>query len=255
MNDLPLTETNCNVCNAQVKLYHKYCCNCGNNLLFNDSQTNLFKNKSFLSALIFFVIYLSICLTVHFTNLFNDYSRQFWIEVLLAVLTLIYIQQNFNSMKSLLKFRNFSLIRLISYIMAAAIASIIINVIITRLNISFFENYTGYYNRYRMYSMPVLLMINSIAINPALFEELAFRGVLYNYLDKFLNARFVIIITAFMFAVVHLNLISLVLLIPFGIVVGNMRKRFGTIWYGVIFHFTFNLVTVLFDLYANGYFR
>ncbi len=255
MNELPLTETNCNVCNAEVKLYHRYCYNCGSNLLFNDNQTNLYKNKSFRYALIFFIIYLSICLTVHFTNLFNDYGRQFRIEVLLAVLTLIYIQQNFNSIKPLLKFRNFSLIRLIGYIMAAAVASVIINVIITRLNISFFENYTGYYNRYRMYSMPALLMIYSIAINPALFEELAFRGVLYNYLDKFLNTRFVVIITAFMFAVVHLNLISLVWLIPFGIGVGTMRKRFGTIWYGVIFHFTFNLITVLFDLYENGYFR
>ena len=255
MNDVQLTEMNCSVCNTQVKPYHRYCNNCGNNLYFNKNQTNLYNDTNFQSALIFFIIYLLICLTVHFTNLFNDYSRQFRIEILLAAFTLIYVQQNFNSIKPLLRFRNFSVIRLIGFVTTAAISSVIINIIVAKLNVSFFETNTGYYNRYRIYSMPALLMVYSIAINPALFEELAFRGVLYNYLSKFLNERFVVIITAFMFAVVHLNLLSLTWLIPFGIVVGNMRKKFGTIWYGVIFHFTFNLVTVLFDLHENGYFR
>ena len=255
MNHQQITGIHCSVCNKQVKRYHRFCYNCGNNLVFNDNQTNLYNNTSLVSALMFFFIYLFVCLIAHFTDLFNDYSRQFWIEILLAIITLVYVQKTFSRIKPLLRFKHFSLTRLCSYIAAAAILSIIINIIVSKLNISFFENDTGYYNRYRIYSMPALLMIYSIALNPALFEEVAFRGVLYNYLDNFLNERLVVIITAFMFAVVHLNLISLVWLIPFGIVVGNMRKQFSTIWYGVIFHFTFNLVTVLFDLYKNGYFK
>jgi membrane protease YdiL (CAAX protease family) len=70
-----------------------------------------------------------------------------------------------------------------------------------------------------------------------------------------MDGQLVVIITAFMFGIVHLNFISLFWLVPFGILVGAMRKRFGTIWYGVIFHFTFNLIAVLFDLYRNGNFK
>ena len=103
--------------------------------------------------------------------------------------------------------------------------------------------------------MPAVVMVYSIAANPALFEELAFRGVMYNLLSDFLKERLVIIVTAFMFAVIHLNLLSLLWLIPFGIFVGVLRKLYNTIWYGVIFHFVFNLITVLFDLYRNGYFN
>ncbi len=244
----------CGVCTKPVKTYNRFCYNCGNNLMFDDAQTNVYNNSGFRAALIFFFTYLLICLAVHSTAAFNNYSREFWIEILIASLTLIYVRKDVDEIKPLLQFTNFSWVRLISYIMAAAILSFIINVIVSKLNISFFEHNTGYYNRYRDYSMPALLMIYSIALHPALFEELAFRGVLYNYLDKFLNGRFAVIISAFMFAVAHLNLISIIWLLPFGIIVGNMRKRFGTIWYGVIFHFTFNAITVFFDLYKNGYF-
>ena len=101
--------------------------------------------------------------------------------------------------------------------------------------------------------MPALVMIYSIALYPAIFEELAFRGVLYNYLNTFLDERLVVIVTGFTFGIMHLSFISLFWLVPFGILVGAMRKRFGTIWYGVIFHFTFNLVAVLFDLYRHGH--
>ena len=123
------------------------------------------------------------------------------------------------------------------------------------MNISFFGTNAGYYNRYSVYSMPALIMIYSIALNPAIFEELAFRGVLYNYFQFLFDEKLVVIVTGFMFAIVHLSLISLFWLVPFGILVGAMRKRFGTIWYGIIFHFTFNLIAVLFDLYKNGYFN
>jgi membrane protease YdiL (CAAX protease family) len=168
---------------------------------------------------------------------------------------LLYAAVNFRSIKPLLRFRNFTFARLTGCILLAAIASVAINIIVSKLNISFFATDAGYYNRYSIYSMPALVMIYSIAIYPAIFEELAFRGVIYNYLKKILDERLVVIVTGFMFAIVHLSLISLFWLVPFGIFAGAMRKRFGTILYGIIFHFIFNLIAVLFDLYKNGYFN
>jgi membrane protease YdiL (CAAX protease family) len=159
---------------------------------------------------------------------------------------------DFNEIKPLLRFRNFSIARLTGCISLAVFASVVVNIIVTKLNFSFFGTDATYYGRYSIYTMPTLVMIYSIAINPAIFEELAFRGVIYNYLNSFLNERLVVIVTGFTFAIMHLSFISLFWLVPFGILVGAMRKRFGTIWYGVIFHFVFNFIAVLFDLYKQG---
>ena len=245
----------CEICDKEIKSYHRYCYNCGGYLGFDGMRQSLYKNQALQSAFSFFFIYLFVCLLVRFTDFFDNYSRLFWIEILLAVITLSYAAVNFRNLKPALIFRNVSFIRLTGCISLAAIASVMINITVSKLNISFFRTDAGYYSRYSIYSMPALVMIYSIALNPAIFEELAFRGVIYNYLKSFLDERLVVIVTGFMFAIVHLSLISLFWLVPFGILTGAMRKRFGTIWYGVIFHFTFNLIAVFFDLYKSGYFN
>lgn len=245
----------CKVCSKQAKGFRRFCYNCGNYLGSDSMNISLYKNGSLQAAFLFFCIYLSACLIVRFTSLFDDYSRLFWVEIFLAVNTLIFAAVTFRSIKPLLKFRNFTVMRLIGCISLAAIISVIINIAVSKLNISFFGTDESFYSRYSIYSAPALVMIYSIAIYPAIFEELAFRGVVYNYLNNFLDERLVVIVTAFMFAIVHLNFISLFWLVPFGILAGAMRKRFGTIWYGVAFHFTFNFVAVIFDLYKNGYFK
>jgi membrane protease YdiL (CAAX protease family) len=256
MNLYQTNETGCcEICDKEVKSYHRFCYNCGGYLGSDGMRQSLYKNRGLQSAFSFFFIYLFVCLFVHFTDFFDDYNRLFLAELFLAIITLLYTVANFRSIKPLLRFRNFTFVRLTGCVLLAAIASVIINIIVSKLNISFFGTDAGYYSRYSVYSMPALVMIYSIAINPAIFEELAFRGVIYNCLEKFLDERLVVIVTGFMFAIVHLSLISLFWLVPFGILVGAMRKRFGTIWYGIIFHFIFNLIAVLFDLHKNGYFH
>ena len=244
----------CEYCNKEVKGFHRFCHNCGEYLGFDATKTSLYSNASLQSAFIFFGIYLFVCLVTHFTDIFDSYDRLFWVEIFLAVVTIFYVRLNYEALKPVLKFKNFNVVRLIGCISLAAIASSLINFIVSKMNISFFGTDSGFYGRYSIYTMPALIMVYSIAIYPAIFEELAYRGVMYNYLNNVLDERVVVVITGFMFAIMHLSLISLFWLIPFGILVGAMRKRFGTIWYGVIFHFTFNLVAVIFDLYKSGYF-
>lgn len=245
----------CDACNSKVKGHHRFCHNCGEYLGIESSRISLFNNSYLQSAFAFFIIYLFICLLVQFSNWFNSYNQLFWIEILLAAITCFHFFKNFNDIQPVLKFNNFNVVRLTGCISLAAIASVVVNIIITKMNFSFFGTDTSYYEHYNTYSMPLLVMIYSIAIYPALFEELAFRGVLYNYLEKILDERLVVIVTGFMFGMMHLSFISLFWLVPFGIFAGVMRKRYNTIWYGVAFHFTFNLVAVFFDLYRHGHFN
>ena len=95
-------------------------------------------------------------------------------------------------------------------------------------------------------------MVYSIALVPALFEELAFRGILYNYLGSFLDGHLTVMVTAFVFAAIHLNFFSLIWLVPFGVLIATLRRKYNTLWYGIIFHFVFNITACLFDLYRQG---
>ena len=242
----------CTNCNAPVKAHHRFCYNCGAYQGADADTINLFNNSYLQSAFFFFIVYLFICLMVHFTNWFDDYDKLFWIEIFLAAFTVYHVLRNYKDMKYVLRFNNFLWGRVVGVAGLAMMFSTVVSYIVAKTNTSFFGTQVSYYSRYSVYAMPVTVMIYSVALNPAIFEELAFRGVLYNYLNKFLNERLVVIVTGVVFAVIHLNFFSLFWLVPFGLLIGLIRKRFDTIWYGVIFHFVFNLVACLFDLYNQG---
>jgi membrane protease YdiL (CAAX protease family) len=101
---------------------------------------------------------------------------------------------------------------------------------------------------------PLLWSILSIAVQPAIFEELAFRGVMYNHLEKVMDIKAVFIVTGMLFAILHISFVSIVWLLPFGILTAWMRKKSGHLWYGIAFHFFFNLTYVLTEAKQRGWF-
>ncbi|HRH59062.1 MAG TPA: CPBP family glutamic-type intramembrane protease [Chitinophagaceae bacterium] len=243
----------CSECGTTVKPFHRFCHSCGDYLGDDAEHINIFNNTNLQGAFFFFIIYLFICLIIKFTNWFDSYDRLFWVEILLAVITILYAKVNWANIKPLLRFNNFKPLIIIAVITLAVSFSLLVNVLVTQLNVSVYRHDTEpMYNFYRIYTTPILIMIYSIAVMPALFEELAFRGVMYNYLNIILDEKMVVVVTAFAFGMLHLSFISLVWLIPFGILLAQMRRKYQTIWYGIIFHFTFNLVACLYDLHKQG---
>ena len=242
----------CNDCDSTVKGFHRFCHNCGAYLGSDAEQIDVFNNRYLRSAFIFYTIYLFVCLTVKFTNWFNSYDSLFFVEIFLALTTIYFAWINRKTIRPILRFNNFDPFILIVVIAVAVVFSTIINISINQINISVFRVDTSLFEPYKIYQAPVLVMIYSIALMPALFEEVAFRGVLYNYFNSFLDERMVVMITGFIFAAIHLNFFSLVWLIPFGILIGSLRRKYNTIWYGVIFHFVFNVTACLIDLYRGG---
>jgi membrane protease YdiL (CAAX protease family) len=89
--------------------------------------------------------------------------------------------------------------------------------------------------------VPVLLTCAA----PAIFEELAFRGCIQSSLSRVLAQRDALIITALLFAILHLSLFSLPHLLVMGLTLGVMRWRSGSLYPGMILHFCHNLLVVL----------
>ena len=252
MTEKRKTNHTCDECLTRVNDEQKYCHNCGSYLSSEVVSVSIFNNTDLRQIFMFYFVYLFVCLFVKNSPWFNTYDELFWVEIILAAITLRFVYLNRIAIRTVLKFNNFKWPVLLGVIAIAAVGSFIVSISVQQLNVTFFHNEVNYFKAFKLYTFPTLIMLYSIALMPAVFEELAFRGVMYHYCTNFLDNRLVVVVTAFLFAIMHLSMISLAWLIPFGIFIGNLRRKYNTLWYGIIFHFVFNLVACIFDLYRQG---
>jgi hypothetical protein len=88
-----------------------------------------------------------------------------------------------------------------------------------------------------------------VAVQPAIFEELAFRGVVFSALRRVLESREAVLVTALMFMILHLSVLSFPHLLLIGLVLGWLRVRTGSLVPGMFLHFTHNLLCVAWERY------
>ena len=89
------------------------------------------------------------------------------------------------------------------------------------------------------------VVILAICVQPAVIEELAFRGVMLAALQHILNVREAVIVSALLFMVIHLAVLSFPHLFVIGLVLGYLRVKTGSIYPCMLAHFVHNLLVVL----------
>lgn len=88
-----------------------------------------------------------------------------------------------------------------------------------------------------------------IAVLPAIFEELLFRGVLQRLFIRMTGTPHLgIIITGFVFGLIHMQIINLLPIAILGILLGYLYYWTQNIWFPILAHFFFN------GMQAMGYF-
>lgn len=97
---------------------------------------------------------------------------------------------------------------------------------------------------------PLLTTLVLTALFPALFEELSFRGFLFQYLQKMGGEKAAIWLSSFLFAIAHFSLLSLFWLFPFGLILAHFRLKYQTLFYGIIGHFLHNFTVILIEYYG-----
>ena len=91
-----------------------------------------------------------------------------------------------------------------------------------------------------------------IAILPAFFEELLFRGVMQQMLEQWSkNGWVAILITGFIFSVIHLSYYGFLPRFGLGIVLGLIFFYTRNMWLNVLLHFLNNAVAVTALYYSN----
>jgi membrane protease YdiL (CAAX protease family) len=92
----------------------------------------------------------------------------------------------------------------------------------------------------------------SICVIPAVFEEIAFRGVILEAMGAFLSRGEAVIVSALLFAILHLSVPSIPHLAVMGLILAMLRLWSGSLLPGMLLHFAHNLLVILSERFGSG---
>lgn len=90
-------------------------------------------------------------------------------------------------------------------------------------------------------------VIGYICVMPGIWEEIAFRGLIQSDLQAAIRRREALVLTALMFAIIHLSPLSAPYLFVLGLLLGQVRERSGSLVPGMVIHFAHNLAVTLLE--------
>jgi membrane protease YdiL (CAAX protease family) len=147
---------------------------------------------------------------------------------------------------NVLKIRLLPLIGIISICIVSGFA---VSYCMEWLNIVLSDEVTLYLPIYLHLDHPLIYAIIFTAAFPAIFEEIAFRGFVYDNFKAIGGVRSAIWGSSFLFALVHFSLLSLVWIMPFGLLLAYFRTKYSSLLYGMVGHFVHNTTVVLIEYY------
>ncbi|MGP8217148.1 MAG: CPBP family intramembrane glutamic endopeptidase [Bacteroidia bacterium] len=238
----------CPYCQEENRSKAVFCSNCGKKIS-TDIKPDYEKHVKGFS--IFFFTLLGYIAVLHFIKP-ADYTMMLLSQVAFIFIIIVFFIIYFREVAPLFRLGSLRLLTLFGVLISACIMAFAVCKLGDFMNKSLFnrEEYS-YYEYFGESSHPLLMAILFIGVVPALFEELAFRGILFNELLKILPYRPVIIITSLLFTLLHFSLLSVIWLFPGAIAVGYLRAKYNTLNYGILAHFTYNTSIVFLQVYYN----
>lgn len=100
----------------------------------------------------------------------------------------------------------------------------------------------------------LLMLILSIALAPAICEELLFRGILLNEYKKSTSIRTLVIMNGLLFGIFHMNIQQFSYAFIFGVLSALVVYLTDSIYPSIIMHFINNFISVIEMKYPGSYF-
>ncbi len=242
-------NSHCPHCQSAISATDTFCGQCGKEI--TTSEREFHREDVFViiqPTLLYYFITLILLACYKFTNLFPRGSEGMTIITILDVLIVVaFWVQNYKEVRPLFSLSKINLKVMILTLLGAVAASLVVSLVASFINVAIRDDV--FYNPYLFEDTPSPLLFATlfIAVQPAIFEEVAFRGFLFNNLKQINGGISAVYISSFMFGILHLQWISLIWLIPLGLAVALLRNKYETLWYGVIAHFTYNFCITLYD--------
>ncbi len=237
----------CQSCNTSIGQEMNFCPSCGVSIAEPEEKE---KSKSVHIVIAFYavmLVFFGITFFVYQNG--SSLKKEIVIESVFALIVIGFTFFDFKNILKLFKIPKINLLILLGVLIIPIVSGISVYYGIDFINSVLFEENDNYYQGYADYPNPFFWSILFVAIFPPIFEELAFRGVLFNQLSKITTTRVTITLAAFIFALAHLSVISLLWIFPFGLLLGFLRHKYNTLWLGMIIHFIHNLIVLSLDYY------
>jgi len=244
---------NCLHCGSLIPKESNFCGQCGQGVTLGEWE----KNRPHYSAIIAF--YLTIigfigASSLMFSQADVSFMSTLLVEILFAAIIVIYSLFNLDSILPLYTKpdvpRRVWMFNLSFPIFSSFLVYYSMDSLNTWLDL---ESSNTYLDNIDL-DYPMLWTVISITLLAPIFEELAFRGYLFNHLLKVTSWQITVVATAFLFSLIHFSMVSLLWIFPFGLVLGYMRYRYNSLWLVMLIHFIHNLIVVGLDYYyAQSY--
>ncbi len=240
----------CTYCGYEQKEGFKFCSKCGERN-FNTIREEQKNKREYNLNIGYLSVYalLSILLLLA-GSLTNDTFETLVIwTACFAVIDLVFALLQ-PSVWNYLKIKAIKAIPVLSIIGICISTGIFVSWSVDHISLMLFEETESYMPAFYHLENPLFYSILFTAVFPAIFEELAFRGFVFNNLKAIGGKHAAIWGSSFLFGLVHLSLLSIIWIIPFGILLAFYRQRYSTIIYGMIGHFTHNTTVTLIEYYG-----
>jgi len=237
--------SNCDYINSEKA---NFCGKCGkkvkNAIVTSDYNKHVKKISFFFFTLVAYIVFLNL------VELGNNYFQTLILDSIFAIIVLVFYFVDSKEVNKLFQFKKLKDSLILKILIFTPILAILVSSFVGYVNQNMFNvSDVSYYEFFIDSPSPLLLSIVSIGLFPAIFEEIAFRGILFNELTKITRLKSSIIISAILFTILHFSLISILWIFPLGLLFGYFRARYRTIWYGIIGHFVYNSSIVLIEIY------
>ncbi|WP_152969768.1 CPBP family intramembrane glutamic endopeptidase [Pedobacter sp. Hv1] len=243
----------CPNCQNNIPEQNNFCSICGHAQNHEEVKFHGKKRQNLNQVALFFAIEIIICISAGLISEHTILIALFF-DLIMALTAILFFAYSWQENKFLLKWPNFSIKKVSALIALTLIASFGVQFLVGHLNqLVFNKDYTFYYT-YAFHDYGNYIMIISVALFPALFEELAYRGFLMQRLLNIVDEKEAIYITSILFFFIHFSMISFFWMLPFGLVLAYVRIKTNTLWYGIVMHFFFNLCACLIEIYNYGSF-
>jgi uncharacterized protein len=216
-----------------------FCGNCGKEVLSMDSPHQ--DSFEYLKpALAYYSLTLLLLSIYKFTNSFPEgFEGLIYVTVMDIIIMLpFFVYYRDGLIKALFKVRVKVLV-MTCVLLGALTCAVVVSYVANFINESLFDVIYAPYV-FEETNSPFLWMVLFTCVMPSIFEELTFRGFLFDSLKEVTTEHGAMYITSFVFGVIHLSFIGLIWLVPLGLAFAWLRMKYKTLWYGIAGHFAYN---------------
>ena len=193
----------------------------------------------------------SVVIMVFANILFKDFNQyNFTIVFFADLITLIIVYKFYGTRINMIIYR-YKIKRIglkdIMYIILFGIALSIVTSILINYLAQLFPSYEEVSNSITSQTNSILNIICMTVLIP-IYEEIIFRGIIFNHLKENYKIGTAIVIQSLLFGIAHGNIVQGIYAFILGIVLVLMYMYFNSIYANIILHMIFNLFGGLIDL-------